>query len=291
MTRRGVRAVLAAAIGALAVAGAAVYEVGRIHGAGSTAAAPAGETSTRTREFWDLYGRAGTERTAGHLDAAARLYRQALVLRPEHEDSLYYLGSCLREGGSYDEAMQIYRQLIERNPKGSSRSYMQLAAIRASLEPGAPVDLAEADTLYTRALQIDPDSGALLGLAEVALLQHRLTDAERLLQSVDVDNPISVAAPYLRGYLAFERGEAGTAWTHFSTAVARGGVQKGGVKWTEEGDLKASPELRWRALARQSVFGASWLRLRAYLPPPGPTRADMRSEYRRLHDEVIRRWH
>jgi hypothetical protein len=35
-------------------------------------------------------------------------------------------------------------------------------------------------------------------------------------------------------------------------------------KWSEEGDVKAAPALRWRALARQSVFGSQWLALRSH---------------------------
>ncbi len=93
---------------------------------------------------------------------------------------------------------------------------------------------------------------------------------------------MSIAAPYLRGYLAFERRADEEAWRLFRTAVGRGELKKGGVTWTEEGDVKGTPELRWRALARQSVFGPHWIRLRAYLPPPGPTRSDMRIEYEQL---------
>lgn len=252
---------------------------------------PSGSSAAdRAHRFWALYGHAGNERTAGRLDSAARLYRQALDLRPDHEDSLYYLASCLREQGEYLEAVRLYQALIAQHPEGSSRGYMQLASIRASLDPGAPGDLADAQRLYERALAIDPDSGALLGLAEIAVLQQRPARAERLLASVETDNPISVAAPYLRGYLAFEAGHADDAWKYFATAVARFELKKGPVKWTEEGDLKASPELRWHALARQSVFGSSWLRLRVYLAPPGPTVGDMRREYERLHQQVMSRW-
>jgi hypothetical protein len=166
---------------------------------------------------------------------------------------------------------------------------MQLASIRASLEPGAPVDLAQAAALFQRALDVDPDSGALLGLAEVALIQHRVVEAERMLVQVDADNPISIAAPFLRGYLAMERQSPDEAWALFRTAVARGEPKKGGVKWTEEGDVKGTPELRWRALARQSVFGVYWIRLRTYLAPPGPSRADMQREYGQLQRVLGRR--
>jgi tetratricopeptide (TPR) repeat protein len=248
----------------------------------------ASDTPAR-REFWALYARASEARSAGRLDEAVQLYTQALMLNPAHEDALYYLGNCHLERRAFTEALDAYQRLVALNPSGSSRAHMQLGSIRASLDPGAPVDLDEASAHFRRALDVDPESGALLGLAEVALLEGKRSEAERLLAQVDRDNPMSIAAPYLRGYLAFERGAGDTAWTLFSEAVARGVLKKGGVKWTEEGDVKGTPELRWRALARQSVFGPHWIRLRTYLAPPGPTRRDMRTEYEQLRHVFERR--
>lgn len=254
----------------------------------ATAQRPATDTARR-REFWDTYARAGEARAAGRLDEAVRSYTQALTWNPRHEDALYYLGNCYLERREFAHALDAYQRLVALNPSGSSRAHMQLASIRASLEPGAPVDLAEAAAHFQRALEVDPDSGALLGLAEVALLEGRRADAEQMLRRVESDNPMSIAAPYLRGYLAFGQRADQEAWRLFRTAVARGEIKKGGVKWTEEGDVKGTPELRWRALARQSIFGAQWIRLRGYLPPPGPTRADMRKEYEHLERVLARR--
>jgi tetratricopeptide (TPR) repeat protein len=243
----------------------------------------------RTRQFWALYRRAGDARVRGHVDEAQALYQEALALRPDHEDSLYYVGSCYVERRQYADAVRTYQKLVSLNPGGSSRGYMQLASIRASFDPDAPVDLDEAARLFQRALDLDPDSGALLGLGEVALLRGRLPEAERLLAAVESDNAMSVAAPYLSGYIAFERRDRTSAWNLFRTAVSRGELKKPSVKWTEEGDIKASPELRWHALARQSVFGSHWIRLRAYLPPQGASISDMQREYDGLHDAVARR--
>ncbi len=243
--------------GAALMAGAAW-----IAGAGTgtpVAQATATAAATRARQFWPIYERAGQARSAGRLEDAIALYTQALVVRPEHEDSLYYLGNCLLERRDHDGALRVYERLVAANPAGSSRGYMQLGSLRASLDPEAPVDLPKARALFEHALALDPDSGALLGLAEVALLEHQLAEAARLLASVEADNPMSVAAPYLRGYLAFARDDAAGAWALFKAATARGEFKKAAVRWTEEGDAKTSPELRWRALARQSVFGAYWI--------------------------------
>jgi tetratricopeptide (TPR) repeat protein len=181
-----------------------------------------------------------------------------------------------------DDAIRTYELLIQANPLGSSRGYMQLGLAHASIEDGPPRDLGRARREFTRALEVDPDSGAVLSLAEVAVLAGDWEEAEQRLGAADAGDPMSVAAPYLIGYLAWRAGDQERAWREFRRAVARGEVKKPSVKWTEEGDLKADPALRWRALARQTLTGSHWLRVREYVSAPGPRTMDMDGEYRRL---------
>jgi tetratricopeptide (TPR) repeat protein len=282
MTRGLVAAVVAV------VAGALVVLVSRTE---SPAPAPRVEAAADVqdvRRFWAAYDEASDHRMAGRLAQAVPAYRRALAVRPDHEDGLYYLGNCLLELGEYGPALEAYERLVAVSPGGSSRGYMQIALVRASLDPHPWRDLAEAERLFARALAVDPDSGALVGLGEVALLRGDTARAERLLRRAGDDNAMSIAVPFLLGYLSAQRGDAEQAFRHFRTAVSRGELKKGAVKWTEEGDVKADPGLRWRALARQSVFGDHWIALRGYLESPGPSPADMRREYRRLAAAIRR---
>lgn len=237
----------------------------------------------RIRKFWDSYRQASSRRSAGEQEAAIALYQAALNVKPDHEDSLYYLSNCQLELGRYQEAIATSQRLITVNPLGSSRGYMQLALIYASLEPGAPQDFRKAEGYFKQALQVDPDSGALLGLGEVALLQGKWQEAWETLQRDNADNAMSMATPYLLGYLCWRKGEREEAGRWFRLAVQRGELKKPAVKWTEEGDLKADPELRWRALARQSVLGKYWLPLRRYLKFSELSWADVQHEYQLLH--------
>ena len=100
---------------------------------------------------------------------------------------------------------------------------------------------------------------------------------------------MSMAAPYLLGYLAYLNGDKKEAWKWFQLAVQRAEMKKSQLKWTEEGDVKADPELRWHALARQSVFGRYWLPLRKYLNAPDLSSATMEQEYRKLKEVLIRK--
>jgi len=241
-----------------------------------------------TRQFWATYRQASQKRSAGDLEAAVALYQEALSLRPNHEDSLYYQGNCYFELGRYTEAIKADQRLIAVNPQGSSRGYMQLGLIHACLEPGAPLNLEQASQLFERTLRVDPDSGAMLGIGEVALLRGDWQRSWEALQSANADNPMSMAAPYLLGYLCYRKAQHQEAWRWFRLAVQRGELQKPGLKWTEEGDVKADPELRWRALARQSVFGKYWLPLRKYLKASDFSAASMEQEYRSLNEELSR---
>jgi tetratricopeptide (TPR) repeat protein len=273
------RAWMVAAVGIAVVAGGFVA---LRRAAADASAGEAAGLAPATQRFWTDYGAARAARAEGRLDEAIGLYERALLVRPDHEDSLYYLGHCYLEQRRYAEALASYRRLVGVSPQGSSRAYMQIALVHASFDPAAPRDLAAAREYFDRALAVDPDSGALLGQGEVAVLEGRWADARETLLRADQDNPMSIGAPYLLGYVAFRAGRPSEAWVLFRTAVARGELKKPQVKWTEEGDVKADPALRWKALARQSVFGAHWLRLRSYLAEPGPTKADMSREYASL---------
>ena len=235
-----------------------------------------------TRQFWETYRQASQKRATGDLEGAVALYQKALLLNPRHEDSLYYQGNCLFELHRYSEAVLSYQRLISLNPSGSSRGYMQLGLVYSDLDDDAPRDLDKASQFFRRTLQVDPDSGVMLGLGEVALLQGRWQESKRSLEIVNTDNPMSMAAPYLLGYLAYQKGDKKEAWKWFQLTVQRAEMKKPQLKWTEEGDVKADPELRWRALARQSVFGRYWLPLRKYLNAPDLSPAIMEQEYGKL---------
>jgi len=243
--------------------------------------------SENTRRFWETYRLASQKRVSGDLDTAAALYQKALALKPDHEDSLYYQANCYFELGRYPEAIEAYERLVTASPEGSSRGYMQLGLVYSSLEVGAPLNLPKAEDYFQRSVQVDPDSGGRLALGEVAMLRGDWQKAGDHLESANADNPMSMAAPYLLGYLCYRQGQQAEAWRWFSLAVQRGELKKPALKWTEEGDVKADPELRWRALARQSVFGKYWLQLRKYMEKGSYAQADMKKEYQQLQKVLV----
>ncbi len=147
------------------------------HGGTETEAQAVGVDKHRIKRFWYLYNQATTLRSQGDFSGAVTAYREALVLNPIHEDSLYYLGASLKEIGDYDAALAAYRRMIERNPS-SGRALSELGNTLALTVPGAPTDFEGARKAFQRNVQINPEqSGPFLQLGMLDLNQGRFASA------------------------------------------------------------------------------------------------------------------
>jgi Flp pilus assembly protein TadD len=172
------------------------------------------------REFWEIYRGATGDRVAGRVDAAQDAYRRALELNPRHEDALYYLGNMELELGHYAEADSAWTRLVRVNPR-SSRAHSRLGDLYACMDPGAPRDLATAEAEFRRALELNrEETGPLLRLGEIALMRGNLADAVSPLDAVIGSHSRSVEAHFLKGYVAWKRGQPDSAAALFREAVA-----------------------------------------------------------------------
>ena len=194
------RAVLLALALFVALAGITLFKFRR---AETERSVTAGEAAAKSRvtSFWEVYNRAGSLRAQGQLGPAATAYRQALTLNPHHEDSLYYLATCLYEMGEYREAESELRKLIRLNPE-SGRAWGQLGRLLSSRAPGAPTDLAAARQAFERQLAINREQvGPLLELGCLELNQGNLKRAEATFRTAAVSG--SPEAKFLAGYVLF----------------------------------------------------------------------------------------
>ena len=169
------------------------------------------------QRFWRSFDRATELRTQGDWAGAAQLYQEALRLRPEHEESLYYLGNCRFEQGDYARAAELYRQLVQINPD-SNRGHSQLGVVLSSPWPGAPLNLEEAEQAFRRCVELYPEeSGAFVRLGRVALARGRLQEAQRAFdQAAGFGSPEAV---FWAGFVRFQRGEYRQAAEYFQRVL------------------------------------------------------------------------
>jgi tetratricopeptide (TPR) repeat protein len=236
---------IVAALGGLAVSGCR-SDTDR------TAGAAPSEERERILLFWQRLGAATDARIAGDCTGARDLYLEALGLDPKHEDSLYYLGQCQRILKQPAEARQAFDRLVGVNP-ASPRGHLALGALLASSEPGEPLDLAVAETHLRRAHEINgEETGSMLRLGEVLIVQDRTEEARTWLEAAARTNPKSVEAAFLLGYLRWEAGDARGAADYLAQAAraarvdapTKGVLGEGDRKVAAAGAVRAAPPLR-----------------------------------------------
>jgi tetratricopeptide (TPR) repeat protein len=221
----------------------------------------------RVLDFWNRLNAATEARTRRSFAEAARLYEEALVLQPRHEDALYYLGQCRRELGQADAARVAFERLLEINPS-SARGHLALGALLASPDPSEPMDLAEAERHLRRAHEINgEETGPVVRLGEVALLAGRSAEARRWFESALRTNPKSVEAAFLAGYLGWEEGQETAALVRRVREAAKVDAPVKGV--LSEGDRRDAHRVAAPPLSSplgRLLFGEPVERLRAASP-------------------------
>jgi cytochrome c-type biogenesis protein CcmH/NrfG len=138
------------------------------------------------------------------VETAARLFRAALAINPDHEDSHYYLANCLAAQGNIRGAIAELDALAHVNPQ-SHRALQRKGELLAS-SASSRSDLEGSRTPLNAALQLNPEeTGTLVLLGEVALGLGDLGTADRHLAHACQANMHAASAWFLRGYIAWKR--------------------------------------------------------------------------------------
>ena len=225
--------------------------------------APEAEVASGREEvlrFWELYRRATRHRIEARLQQAALDYARALELNPRHEDALYYVGNMYFELGEYDSAEAAWRRLIEVNDV-SARAHARLGDLYMCPELERFFSLSAAEAEYERARQINQEeTGPLLRLAQIALLRGDLAAALDYLDAVIGSNHSSVEAHYLKGYVAWKRGDVGQAEAALAEAVRFAGPMESPAGMSQEGDTRTGSAPMVATAVRCEPPGAAQLR-------------------------------
>jgi tetratricopeptide (TPR) repeat protein len=176
------------------------------------------------------------------------LFRAALDLDPQHEDSRYYLGQCLAAEGNIPDALAQLEELTRINPQ-SHRGFQQWGVVRAA-SARSEADLASAEKILERAHALNPEeTGALLALGEVSLMRGDFAKAEERLKAVCQTNAKSFAALFLQGYLSWRQGDPARARAFLESARLALGKDWRPKGATSEGDVRTKQHLESSPLA------------------------------------------
>ena len=170
---------------------------------------PAAQTAqlgkAATEQFWaKQHAAMDTMKRDRNFAAAAQLFREALAINPNHEDSHYYLANCLVELGDIPSAIRELDALIQINPQ-NHRAYQRKGELLAA-SANSKSELSAARGALDAALRLNSEeTGTLVLLGEVQLAQSNLPEADRDFAHVLQANARAANALYFRGYIAWKR--------------------------------------------------------------------------------------
>jgi tetratricopeptide (TPR) repeat protein len=177
---------------------------------------------------------------------AAGLFREALVLDPNHEDSRYYLANCLAAHGDIAGALAELETLAQLNPQ-SHRAFQRKGELVAS-SASTRAELSSARPPLLEALRLNSEeTGALVLLGEVDLALGNLNSAGQRLARACQANARASDAWFLRGYIAWKQHDSGQAAEMLSAARKARGADWKPSGAALEGDVQ-------RRMHEQSAF-------------------------------------
>ena len=170
--------------------------------------------------FWNKQRQAmDTMKHEGNCEKAVPLFRDALAINPEHEDSHYYLANCLATLGDIPGAIAELDALARINPQ-NHRAFQRKGELLAA-SASSMAQLESARQALDAALHLNSEeTGTLVLLGQVALAQGDLAAADQNLTHACQANSRAVNAWFLRGYIAWKRGDARSS-SEFLTAARK----------------------------------------------------------------------
>lgn len=168
---------------------------------------------------------------------ATSLFREALALNPQHEDSHYYLANCLATLGNIPSAVAELDILARINP-ANHRAYQRKGELLAA-SASSRAQLESARVPLKAALDLNPEeTGTLLLIGQVALAEGNLKEADQYFSHACQANPRAVNAWYFRGYIAWKQAEPNQSSTMLRKAHDARGRDWKPVGSALEGDVQ-----------------------------------------------------
>jgi len=185
---------------------------------------------------------------------AVPLFREALALNSQHEDSHYYLANCLATLGDVPSAVFELDTLARINPQ-NHRAFQRKGELLA-VSANSRNQLEAARQALDAALRLNSEeTGTLILLGQVSLAEGKSGEAEQDFSQACLANPHAANAWFLRGYIAWKKHNSHQASAMLTTARdARGrGWRPNGS--TLEGDVQ---HLMYQESGFLNIFEQSW---------------------------------
>jgi len=190
------------------------------------------------KEFWVLYRNATAFRINGEWDKAIEEYKKALVLNPEHEDAIYYLGNMYLELGADQEAEKEWLKLAHLN-KESLRAHFQLGKLYLYSESEELASMEKAESEFKRALAINQDFiQSLVYLGEVSLCQRDFDSSLKYYNAVLGSDPRNLKSIVLSGFILWKKGDIPKAQEFYTQAQNLMQMEQITESISQEGDTK-----------------------------------------------------
>jgi tetratricopeptide (TPR) repeat protein len=176
------------------------------HAANLTPATPSVQLDkARLVQFWEKQHAAmDAMKRERNFTKAAQLFREALAINPDHEDSHYYLANCLAALGDIPSAVTELDALVRINPQNRRAFQRKGELLAASASSRSQLGLARQS--LEAALRLNSEeTGTLVLLGQVALAQGDLATAEQHFAHACQANPRAVNVWFLRSYIAWRQ--------------------------------------------------------------------------------------
>jgi len=173
--------------------------------------------------FWDKQHAAmDAMKRERDFSKAAGLFREALALNPEHEDSHYYLANCWVALGDIPAAISELDALARINPQ-NHRAFQRKGELVAA-SASSRGQLEQARQILSAAIHLNSEeTGTLVLRGEVSLAMNDFRPAEQDFAHACRMNPRAVDGWYFRGFIAWKRGDYRQALERLNAArQARG---------------------------------------------------------------------
>ena len=194
--------------------------------------APAPLDKARLVLFWGKQHAAMDAMKREHDFAkAAGLFREALAMNPEHEDSHYYLANCLVALGDIVGAIRQLDDLARINSL-NHRAFQRKGELLAA-SASSRNQLERARQALSVAIHLNSEeTGTLVLLGEVSLAMRDLSTADQDFARACQTNARAANAWFFRGFIAWKRGDARQA-----SADLRAARNARGSDWKPSGSV------------------------------------------------------